>query len=137
VAGYAIGVGQAALELTIQHARQRTTFGRPIVAYQEVHFRIADMYVSVDVARQLALRAAWLIDSGQASWVESSVAKLFASEMSLLCGQSCVHIHGGAGLLERSEADRIFRDSRMASILGGTDEMHRLGVAQELLAGKA
>lgn len=137
MAGYSIGVGQAALELTIQHARQRATFGRPIVSYQEVHFRIADMYVSVDVARQLALRAAWLIDCGRGSYVESSVAKLFASEMSIFCGQSCVHIHGGAGLLEGSEADRLFRDSRMPLILGGTAEMHRLGIARQVLAGKA
>jgi len=137
MAGYSIGVGQAALELAIQHARQRMTFGRPIVSYQEVHFRIADMYVSVDVARQLALKAAWLIDSGRGSRVESSLAKLFASEMSLLCGQSCVHIHGGSGLLEGGEADRLLRDSRMPLVLGGTAEMHRLGIARDVLAGKA
>lgn len=137
MAGYSIGVGQAALELAIEHARQRATFGRPIVSYQEVHFRIADMYVSVDVARQLALKAAWLVDSGRGSWVDSSLAKLFASEMSLFCGQGCVHIHGGGGLLEGSEADRLLRDSRMPLILGGTAEMHRLGIAKEVLAGKA
>lgn len=137
MAGYSIGVGQAALELSIKYARERCTFGRPIVSYQEVHFRIADMYVSVDVARQLALKAAWLIDSGRGSPVESSLAKLFASEMSLFCGQSCAHIHGGGGLLEGSEADRLFRDSRMPLILGGTAEMHRLSIAREVLAGKA
>lgn len=137
MAGYSIGVGQAALELAVGHARQRSTFGRPIVSYQEVHFRIADMYVSLDVARQLALRAAWLIDSARGSYVESSLAKLFASEMSLFCGQSCAHIHGGVGLLEGSEADRILRDSRMGLVLGGTAEMHRLCVAREVLAGKA
>lgn len=137
VAGYALGVAQAALELAIRHARKRTTFGRPIVTYQEVHFRIADMYVNVDVARQLALRAAWLIDTKMGSFVESSVAKLFASEMAPLCGQICAHIHGGAGLLEGSETDRIVRDSRMAEILGGTTEMHRLAIAEEVLAGRA
>lgn len=137
MAGYSIGVGQAALELAIQRARERITFGRPIVSYQEVHFRIADMYVSVDVARQLALKAAWLVDSGRGSWMESSLAKLFASEMILSCAQSCVHIHGGSGLVEGSEADRLLRDSRMPLILGGTAEMHRLGIAGEVLAGKA
>ncbi|MEJ5375174.1 MAG: acyl-CoA dehydrogenase family protein [bacterium] len=137
MAGYSIGVGQAALELSIHYARQRATFGRPIVSYQEVHFRIADMYVNVDVARQLALRAAWLIDVGRGSTVESSLAKLFASEMGLMCGQSCAHIHGGRGLLDGSQADRLLRDSRMGLILGGTVEMHRLGIARQVLAGKA
>lgn len=137
IAGYAIGVGQAALELAIGHAMGRTTFGRPIVTYQEVHFKIADMFVNVDVARQLSLRAAWLVDSGKGSYVESSVAKLFASEAAESCALLCAHIHGGLSLEEGSDVDRILRDSRMARVIGGTSEMHRLAIAEEVLAGRA
>jgi alkylation response protein AidB-like acyl-CoA dehydrogenase len=137
LAGYSIGVGQAALELAISYAMGRTTFGRPIVTYQEVHFKIADMFVNVDVARQLALRAAWLIDSGKGSHVESSVAKLFASEAAESCALLCAHIHGGASLEEGSDVDRILRDSRMARVLCGTSEMHRMLIAEEVLAGRA
>lgn len=137
VAGYSLGLAQAALELAIQHARKRVTFGRPIVSYQEVHFKIADMYMNVDVARQLALRAAWLIDARKGSFAESSVAKLFASETAQMCAQSCAHILGGSGLVEGATADRILRDSRVGGILGGTTEMHRLGIAREVLSGRA
>lgn len=137
LAGYSLGIGQAALEKAIEYAKKRSTFGRPIVTYQEVHFKIADMFVGVDVARQLALRAAWLIDIGRGSYTESSVAKLFASESAQFCAHMCAQIHGGAGLVDGGEVDRIVRDSRMASILGGTSEMHRMAIADEVLAGRA
>jgi alkylation response protein AidB-like acyl-CoA dehydrogenase len=137
MAGYAIGVGQACLEATILHAGKRVTFNRPIVTYQGVHFKIADMQVNVDVARQLALRAAWLIDQARGSHVESSVAKLFASEMVSRCAHQCAHIHGGQGLMEGSLADRLWRDSRLAEVVGGTSEMHRRRIAEEVLAGRA
>jgi butyryl-CoA dehydrogenase len=137
VAGYAIGVGQACLEAAIQHARDRATFGRPIVTYQEVHFKIADMHVAVDVSRQLALRAAWLIDQGRGSAAESSVAKLFAAEMAPQCAHVCANIHAGKGLAEGSRVDRLWRDSRLAEVLGGTSEMNRFLIAGEVLAGRA
>lgn len=137
MAGYAVGVGQACLEEAISYARQRVTFGRPIVTYQEVHFKIADMQVNIDVARQLSLRAAWLVDQGMGSAVEASVAKLFASEMAPECARLCAQIHGGRALLEGTRVDRLLRDSRIAEVAEGTPEMHRLFIAGEALQGKA
>jgi butyryl-CoA dehydrogenase len=137
VAGYAVGVGQACLEEAISYARRRTTFGRPIVSYQEVHFKIADMQVNIDVARQLSLRAAWLVDQAMGSPVEASVAKLFASEMAPLCASLCAQIHGGKGVLEGTRVDRLLRDSRIAQVAEGTPEMHRLFIAGEVLGGRA
>ncbi len=137
VAGYAVGIGQACLEEAISYARQRTTFGRPILTYQEVHFKIAEMQVNIDVARQLSLRAAWLVDQAMGSAVEASVAKLFASEMAPECARLCAQIHGGRGLLEGTRVDRLLRDSRIAGVAEGTPEMHRLFIAGEALQGKA
>ncbi len=137
VAGYAVGIGQACLEEAITYARQRSTFGRPIVTYQEVHFKIADMQVNIDVARQLSLRAAWLVDQAMGSAVEASVAKLFASEMAPECARLCAQIHGGRGLLKGTRVDRLLRDSRVAEVAEGTPEMHRLFIAGEALQGRA
>jgi alkylation response protein AidB-like acyl-CoA dehydrogenase len=137
MAAYALGVGQACLEAAVRHSRERVISGRPIVRFQEVHFKIADMQVSVDVARQLSLRAAWLTDQGRGSVAEASAAKLFASETAALCGQQCAQIHGGRGLLAGEPPDRLWRDGRMALVAGGTAEMHRLAIASELLAGRA
>jgi alkylation response protein AidB-like acyl-CoA dehydrogenase len=137
MAGYSLGVGQACLEAAIRHGRERMVGGRPIVRFQEVHFKIADMQVGVDVARQLALRAAWLVDRGKGSATEASVAKLFASETVALCAQQCAQIYGGQSVLQGGRADRLWRDSRVAMVAGGTAEMHRFLIASELLAGRA
>jgi hypothetical protein len=137
VAGYAIGVGQACLESAVCYAKERKTFGRPIVTYQEIHFKIADMHVNVDVARQLALRAAWLVDSGKDASAEASVAKLFASEMAPECARACMQIYGGKGVTQGGPVERLWRDSQIAEVIGGTSESHRLFLAKEVLERRA
>ena len=136
VAAAAIGMGQAAYEASLEYAKNREMFGQKLSDFQATQFKLADMAVSLDAARLLAHRAAWLKDSGQESIIkEASFAKLFATEAASRIIDEAVQIQGGAGLEKGNRVERLYREVRALTIYEGTSEIQRQTIARQLLRG--
>ena len=134
VAAAAIGMGLAAYEAALDYARNRSMFGQQLSDFQATQFKLADMAVSLDAARLLAHRAAWLKDSGQPTIIkEASFAKLFATEVASRIVNEAVQIHGGAGLEKGNRVERLYREVRALTIYEGTSEIQRQTIARQLL----
>lgn len=134
VAAAAVGMGQAAYESALDYARSRSMFGQRLSDFQVTQFKLADMAVSLDAARLLAHRAAWLKDSGQETVIkEASIAKLFATEAAARIVNEAVQIHGGAGLEKGSRVERLYREVRALTIYEGASEIQRQTIARQLL----
>jgi acyl-CoA dehydrogenase len=134
VAAAAIGMGQAAFEASLDYAKNREMFGQNLSDFQATQFKLADMAVSLDAARLLAHRAAWLKDSGQESIIkEASFAKLFGTEAASRIINEAVQIHGGAGLEKGNRVERLYREVRALTIYEGTSEIQRQTIARQLL----
>ena len=133
IAAFSIGIAQAALEASMTYSLGRRQFGHPIADFQAIQFKIADMATKVSAARLLAWQAASLRDAGKEHKVESSMAKLFASEAAVEIALDAVQIHGGYGYLKEYPVERYLRDSKLGTIGEGTSEVQRLVIARELL----
>ena len=134
VAAAAIGMAQAAYEASLDYAKNREMFGQTLSDFQATQFKLADMAVSLDAARLLAHRAAWLKDSGQESIIkEASFAKLFGTEAASRIINDAVQIHGGAGLEKGNRVERLYREVRALTIYEGTSEIQRQTIARQLL----
>ena len=133
IAAWAVGIAQAALEASMSYAQGRRQFGHAIADFQAVQFKIADMATEVDAARLLVWRAATLRDTGKEHTTESSMAKLYASEMAVKVALDAVQIHGGYGFVKDYPVERYLRDSKLGTIGEGTSEVQRLVIARELL----
>ena len=133
IAAFSVGIAQACLEASMRYSRERRQFGHPIAEFQAVQFKIADMATRVDAARLLTWRAAFLRDGGKDHTAESSMAKLYASEMSVQAALDAVQIHGGYGYVKEYPVERYLRDSKLGTIGEGTSEVQRLVIARELL----
>lgn len=134
MAAYGVGIAQAALDESLKYAREREAFGRPIIKFQPVHFKIADMQTEIDAARLLMYRAAWLHGRGECPQALFSAAKLFATETAVRCTDRAVQIHGGYGYMAEYRVERLYRDARLGPIGEGTSEIQRRLIAQETLA---
>jgi alkylation response protein AidB-like acyl-CoA dehydrogenase len=133
IAAQACGVGRAALDASVFHARGRQAFGGPIADLQAIQFMLADMQTRLEAARLLTLRAAWLKEGGRQFTREAAMAKLFASETSNWLCDRAVQIHGGCGTVDSLPVERYFRDARVQTIYEGTSEIQRLVIAREVL----
>jgi alkylation response protein AidB-like acyl-CoA dehydrogenase len=134
IGALAVGLARGALEASVAYAKQRAQFGRPIAEFQAVQFKVADMKARIDAARLLVLRAAVLAARGQRHTAESSMAKLFASEVATwACGEA-IQIHGGYGYTREFPVERHWRDAKLCEIGEGTSEVQRMIIARELLA---
>ena len=133
IAAFSVGIAQASLEASVRYAKGRRQFGHAIAEFQAVQFKIADMATQVDAARLMTWRAAWLRDSGQEHTVQSSQAKLFASEVAVHAALDAIQIHGGYGYLKDYPVERYLRDAKLGTIGEGTSEIQRLVIARELL----
>ncbi len=135
IAAMAVGLAQGAYETARHYALGRRQFGRPIAAFQAIRWKLADMATRVDAARLLTYRAAWMRDQQiDRTSIESSIAKLYASEMAVRAAEECVQIHGGYGFVKDYPAEKFFRDVKLCTIGEGTSEIQRLVIARELLA---
>jgi butyryl-CoA dehydrogenase len=132
VAAMATGLVQACLELSVDYAKTRRAFGRPIGANQGVAFQCADLEVMVDAARMLTYRAAALRDAGQPIKEAAAVAKLYASEAAVSATRIATQIYGGAGFMEDSPVARFYRDAKVLEIGEGTSEILRLVISRGL-----
>jgi acyl-CoA dehydrogenase len=134
VGAQAVGLAQAALDLAVGHARRRTQFGQPIAQFQAIQAKLADMATELHAARLLVYSAARRKDAGASRvTLESSMAKLFATEMAHRVVDQAVQIHGGAGVLRGSPIERLYREVRAPRIYEGTSEIQRLIIARQLL----
>ena len=134
IASQCVGMARAALEAAVRYAKERESFGVPIMQHQAVAFRLADMCVRIDVARQMVLHAASLREAGHPCLREASTAKLFASEMAERVCSDAIQVHGGYGYLEDFPVERIYRDVRVCQIYEGTSDVQRLVIARQLEA---
>jgi butyryl-CoA dehydrogenase len=133
IACQAIGIARAALERSVAYAKERKSFGVPIAEHQAIQFMLADMATQVDAARLLAWRAATLKDRGARHTMESSIAKLYASEMATRVTHKAIQIHGGYGYSTEFPVERHYRDARITEIYEGTSEIQRIVIAANLL----
>lgn len=132
IAAQAVGMARAAYEAALQYARERESFGTPIVNHQAVAFRLADMATRIEAARLLVLNAAAMKDAGEPCLKEAAMAKLFASESAERICSEAVQIHGGYGYLEDFPVERIYRDVRVCTIYEGTSDIQRLIIARQI-----
>jgi len=132
IAAQAVGMARAALDAAIAYARERTSFGKPIAEHQAVNFRLADMAVQLEAARQLIWHAASLRDAGLPCLKEASMAKLFASEMAERVCSDAIQIHGGYGYVADFPVERLYRDVRVCQIYEGTSDIQRLVIGRAI-----
>ena len=143
IAALGLGMAQGALEAATRYSKQRKQFGQPISEFQAIQFKLADMATQIEAARLLTYRAAWLADRAIASGDhdaritrESSMAKLFASEVAVRVANECVQVHGGYGFIKDYPAEKFYRDVKLCTIGEGTSEIQRLVIARQLLGKK-
>ncbi len=132
IAAQAVGMAQAALDIAIAYAHDRTSFGKPIIEHQAVGFRLADLATKLEASRQLVLHAASLKDAGEPALTAASMAKLFASEAAVASVSGAIQTLGGYGYLEEFGLARIYRDVRVCQIYEGTSDIQRMVIARGL-----
>jgi len=133
IAALSLGMAQGAFEAATKYSKQRKQFGRPISDFQAIQWKLADMATEIDAARLLTLRAASMKDAGLKTTQESSMAKLFASEVAVKCANEGVQIHGGYGFIKDYPAEKFYRDVKLCTIGEGTSEIQRMVIARQLL----
>lgn len=133
VAAQCIGMARAAFEAALRYAKERMSFGKPIIEHQAVQFRLADMATQIDAARLMVWRAALLKDAGQPCLTEASMAKMMASEMAEKVASDAIQIHGGAGYVSDYPVERIYRDVRVCQIYEGANDIQRLLIGRALM----
>ena len=133
IAAQALGVGEAALDEAIDHAKSRTAFGQPIGNYQAIQWMLADMSTELDAARMLTLKAADTRERGANATLDASMAKLFASEAAHRAADKAMQILASQGYRRGSVVERLFRDVRAAEIYQGTSEVQRMVIAEHIL----
>ncbi|MYL51866.1 acyl-CoA dehydrogenase [Pontibacillus yanchengensis] len=132
IAALAVGIAQASLDKALAYAKERKQFGRSISKFQAIQFKLADMAMEVDLARNMVMKAAWLKDQGKPFKKESAYAKLFASETAFRSANQAIQIHGGYGYMREYEVERYLRDAKLLEIGEGTSEIQRLVISREL-----
>jgi butyryl-CoA dehydrogenase len=133
IAAQAVGIARACLEDSLAYAKERQSFGKPLVEHQAIQWMLADMATEVDAARLLVWRAATLKDRGEPYTAEAAMAKLFASDIAMKSARNCVQIFGGYGYLKDFPAERHYRDAKITEIYEGTSEIMKLIIAEDVL----
>ena len=132
VAAISVGLAQACLNASLAYAKQRIQFRQPIYAFQAISFKLADMAMNIDLARLMYLKAAWMKDKGLPHILESSYAKLYASEMAEKAASDAVQIHGGYGCMDDYAVSRYYRGAKILQIIEGTSEIQRYVISRNL-----
>jgi len=133
ISSQAIGIAQAALDLSVEYAKIRAQFGQPIGRFEAIQWMIADMATELEAARVLTLRASWLKENGLPFSQEASMAKLYSTEAVNRAVKNAVQIYGGYGYTKEYPVERLFRDARVTTLYEGTSEVQRLVIARRLL----
>jgi alkylation response protein AidB-like acyl-CoA dehydrogenase len=133
IAALSLGMAQGAYEAALKYSKERRQFGKAIGEFQAIQWKLADMATEIDAARLLTMRAASMKDAGMKTTMESSMAKLYASEVAVRCANEGVQIHGGYGFIKDYPAEKYYRDVKLCTIGEGTSEIQRLVIARQLL----
>ncbi len=133
IAALSLGMAQGAYEAALSYSKERKQFGKAISEFQAIQWKLADMATEIDAARLLTMRAASMKDAGLKSTLESSMAKLYASEVAVKCANEGVQIHGGYGFIKDYPAEKFYRDVKLCTIGEGTSEIQRMVIARQLL----
>jgi alkylation response protein AidB-like acyl-CoA dehydrogenase len=133
IAALSLGIGRGAFDAARKYVKQRHQFGKAISEFQGIQWKLADMATQLDAARLLTLRAAVMKDAGQKTTLESSMAKLMASEVAVKVCDEAVQLHGGYGFIKDYPVEKFYRDVKLCTIGEGTSEIQRLIIAREIL----
>jgi len=133
IAAQALGIAQGSLDEAIKYVKERKQFGKPIAAFQNTQFTIADLQTKIDAARLLVYRAAYLKDTNQSYSTEAAMAKLFASEVAMETTTKAIQLHGGYGYTRDYPVERMFRDAKITEIYEGTSEVQKMVIASKIL----
>ena len=134
IAALALGMAQGAYEAAVKYAKQRKQFGKTISEFQAIQFKLADMATEIEAARHLVYHAAWLADQKSPRFTkESSMAKLYASEVGVRVANEAVQIFGGYGFIKDYPVEKFYRDSKLCTIGEGTSEIQRMIIARQIL----
>ena len=133
IAALSLGMAQGAYEAALKYSKQRKQFGKAISEFQAIQWKLADMATEIEAARLLTMRCASMKDAGLKTTLESSMAKLYASEVAVRCANEGVQIHGGYGFIKDYPAEKFYRDVKLCTIGEGTSEVQRLVIARQLL----
>lgn len=133
IASQALGLASGALERSIQYSKERKAFGTEICNHQAIAFKLADMAVKVENARNLCLKSAWLKDTNQPYGIMSAMAKQYAADISMEVTTEAVQIHGGYGYVKEYHVERMMRDAKLTQIYEGTSEIQKIVISRALL----
>jgi len=133
IAAQALGIAQGALDETINYVKERKQFGKPISAFQNTQFQLADMAVKIEAARLLVYKAAYNKDRGLPYSNEAAMAKLFASETAMEVTTKAIQLHGGYGYTREYPVERMMRDAKITEIYEGTSEVQKMVISASLL----
>jgi alkylation response protein AidB-like acyl-CoA dehydrogenase len=133
IAALGLGMAQGAYEAALKYSKQRKQFGQAISEFQAIQWKLADMATEIDAARLLTMRSAWLKDNNMKTTLESSMAKLYTSEVAVRAANEGVQIHGGYGFIKDYPAEKFYRDVKLCTIGEGTSEIQRLVISRQIL----
>jgi hypothetical protein len=133
IAALSLGMAEGAYSVALKYSKERKQFGQAISEFQAIQWKLADMATEIEAAKLLTLRAAAMKDAGMNTTLESSMAKLYASEVAVRCANEGVQIHGGYGFIKDYPAEKFYRDVKLCTIGEGTSEIQRLVIARQLL----
>ena len=133
IAAMALGIAQGALDCSVEYSLQRKQFGRPIAKFQAIQWKLADMATRVQAARLLTYQAAWMREREKSVPKQSSMAKLYASEVAVWAAEQAIQIHGGYGYIKDYPPEKYWRDAKVCTIGEGTSEIQRMVIAREVL----
>ena len=133
IASLSCGVARGAYEASVQYAKEREQFGKPIGKFQAIAFKLADMATEIEAAELLTFQAAYLKNSKKPVTKAGAYAKYYASEVSVKCGNEAVQIMGGYGYTKEYPAEKFLRDSKLMTIGEGTSEIQKIVISREIL----
>lgn len=130
IGAMAVGIAQAAFDRALQYSKERKQFGKTLSEFQVTQFKLADMALKIELARNMVYKAAWLKDEGQPFTKEAAMCKLYASEIAMEIANEAIQIHGGYGYMKEYEVERYMRDAKLLEIGEGTSEVQRMVIAR-------
>lgn len=132
IASMGLGLAQGAFDAALEYAKERKTFGRPISTHQVNAFKLADMEMGLELARNYLYDVCRMLDNNENITKEGAIAKLYCSELAHMAANHCVQIHGGYGLMKEYPAEKFYRDQKLLEIGEGTSEIQRLVISREI-----
>ncbi len=136
IGALSLGIAQAAYEAALKYSQERIQFGHTLSKFQAIQFKLADMAMEIELARNMIYKTAWLKDKGKPFTKEAAIAKLFASETAFRVSNQAIQIHGGNGYMREYAVERYLRDAKLMEIGEGTSEIQRMVIARQILTNE-